>query len=658
MEKLENLKIQALLLFVLQVIATIVVYFLGSTNLAYTLGISVSLNGLIVFWIIYRYDKVKQEINIDISRILGQDAKDALEYGELGIVTYDDNYEITWVSEFLIQRNYDIIGKKAGSWFEVINDLFKSSVDKVIAKDGMYTYEIFKKDNSQVLYVKDITSYNNLYKKYSSESIVVGLLHLDNYMEVSQYEDEAKLSLINANLRQPLVDWARKYGMLIRRLRSDRYLVILDEEILNKISKDHFNILNTIRTASSEIDAAITLSMAFAKGTKDLTKLDIMVNDVLELALTRGGDQVALRKYGDETKFFGGNSEAQEKRSKVRVRVMANALREAILDSENVYIVGHKNMDFDSMGAALFMSRLVTSYDKKAYIVSKSGGVEAQLANTLETVGKSINNRHYFISDSEASKKLKRNDLVIVVDHHSPSQTGAPLLIEKCDKLVIVDHHRRSTNFMENPMLVYVEASASSVSELVAEFIPYCNNIDINDTEATILYLGILVDTNRFKTRTGSRTFEACAILKKYGVDPTKAEESLKEDFDEFIEKSAIINNSIRVHDNIVIATSDDNKYTSRTLMSQVADYFLTIKGIEAAFVIGREGDKFVNISARSKGIINVQIIMESLGGGGHFTMAALQKESVNIDEMKQILENRIDEYILEEKDNETDINR
>ncbi|MEG0314819.1 MAG: DHH family phosphoesterase [Erysipelotrichaceae bacterium] len=659
MERLENFKVQIGILIIAQVLSVVVIFILGYTGLGYGIAAYLIIDIAIVVWIMYRFEQDKTIRDIDISRILGSDAKDALIYGEIGIITYDENYNVTWINDFLESRNLNIIGKKATNWLPEINELFQGDVDVIEANDGTYMYEVTRKENAQVLYIKDVSRYNELKYRYTQEGLVVGLLHLDNYMEVSQYEDEAKISLINTNLRQPLVDWAKKHGMFIRRLRSDRYLIILDEKIYQEIVEDHFSILNTIRIASGEIEAAITLSMAFARGSKDLRVLDAMVNDVLELAQSRGGDQVAIRKYGDDVKFFGGNTEAPEKRSRVRVRVMSQAIKEAILEAENVFIVGHKNMDFDCMGSALFMSSLVQAYDKKAYIVSTSGGIEQQLAEAMHKYQTILNKRHKFISDGEALKTAKSGDLVIAVDHHNPSQSNAPEILSKLDKVIVIDHHRRSEDFIYNPLLVYVESAASSVSELVVEFIPYqTNKLHIYEEEATIMYLGILIDTNRFKTRTGSRTFEAAASLKKLGVDPITAEGLLKESFDDVAGKTLILKYAKMYGKNIVIAALKEETVVTRTLMSQVADYLLTIKGIEASFVIAKDGPVTTAISARSTGLINVQVIMESMHGGGHFTAAALQRVDTTVDILEKECKEMIDSYLKEEKQNESNTNK
>lgn len=651
MERLENFKVQVGIIIIAQIIALIVLYLAQFTQLAIALLIFLAINITLIVWIMYRYQDDKVNRDIDISRILGTDAKDALVFGEVGIITYDEQYIATWVNDFLDARRIDIRGKKVTSWIPEINELFQGDVDTILGADDDYIYEITRKDHGQVLYVRDVTQLQTMREAYGREQIVVGLLQLDNYMEIQQYEDEAKMALINTNLRQPLIHWATTYGMFIRRLRSDRFLVMLNEEIFAKAVKDRFAILNQIRQAADDIDVSITLSMAFARGTSDYALMDTMVNDLLELAQSRGGDQVAVKRFGENVKYFGGNSEAQEKRSKVRVRVMAQAIKEAITDADRIFIVGHKIMDFDCMGSALCVDRICSAYGKKGYIVSQSGGIEDQLSHALDTYHQKLNERHTFISDNEAMRMLKSNDLVIAVDHNSPDQCGAPLTLAGSDKVMVIDHHRRSENFMVSPLLVYIESSASSVSELVTELLPYqSNRVDISLEEATLMYLGILVDTNRFKMRTGSRTFEAAAQLKKLNVDPIEAENMLKETFEDFEAKTNILKFAQAYGHNMIISAVEHTEIISRTLMSQSADALLNVKGIEASFVIAKTAENSVAISARSKGVINVQVLMEKMNGGGHFSAAALQRENETVQQVKEELMNTIDAYIKEEE--------
>lgn len=651
MDRLENFKIQIGIIIIAESVLAAFLFLAGFTSAAIIFGICVVFHSIIIVWTILRYEKDKKNRDIDISRVLGHDAKDALVFGQIGIIIYDEQYNVTWFNDFLEERGLDLIGKKLNSWNASLNQLFTGDVDVVTMKDEPYIYEVTRKENAQVLYIKDITKLKEVSRKYDEEKLVIGLVHLDNYMDVSQYEDEAKISLMNTNLRQPLVEWTKKFGMATRRLRSDRYLVVLNERIYADILKDKFSILNLVRNNANETGVAITVSMSFARGSSDMKVLDNMANDLLELAQSRGGDQVAVKVYGSDVKYYGGNSEAQEKRSRVRVRVMSQAIKEAILDVNKVFIVGHRNMDFDCMGSCLCMSRICAANTREVYIVSQSGGIEEQLSDALNQFAPILHERHRFITEEEAMKIATKDDLVIAVDFHNPNHCNAPALLKAVDKVIVIDHHRRSEAFIENPLLVYVETSASSVSELVTEFVPYSSSrLDLCEEEVTIMYLGILIDTNRFKSRTGARTFEAAALLRKLGVDPIEAENLLKENFSDFEAKTNILKYGNIVFGNMIVAAVKSDSIFSRTLMSQVADQLLTIKGIEASFVIAKSSGTTVAVSARSKGVVNVQLIMEAMNGGGHFTAAALARDHVRVDDIESELLGVIDRMNKQEE--------
>lgn len=655
MEKLENFKFQLAILLVSEILILGLFRLFGMPmNTIFLILFIILFNVFLVIWVIVRYDREKKNRDLDLSRILGTDAKDALLFGEVGILIYDDNMNVTWFNDFLAERGFNLMGKKVSSWNPVMNELFTNESDSVIVRDGSYIYEVSQKENSTVLYVKDVTLYETLKEENQANKTVLGLIQLDNYMEVSQYEDESMNSQMNLQLRQPVFDWAREYGIVVRRIRSDRFYIIMNEEIYERILNDRFTILNTIRRNSKEIGINVTLSMAIARGNKPLSELDEMVISLMELTQNRGGDQVAVKVGDADVKYYGGNTEATEKRSRVRARVMAKAVRDALMEADNVFIVGHKNMDFDCMGANLALSCIARGFDKRVYIVSESGGIEEQCSQALSVFSKELKERHSFVTEAEALKVMKDDDLVIAADFHNPDHCNAPGVLEDANKVILIDHHRRSDKFIDNPLLVYVETSASSVSELITEFIPYmANKVEIGEIEATFLYLGILIDSNRFKARTGARTFEACAMLRTLGVDPNVAEDLIKENIQEFEEKSSIMRYGHVVFDDMMIAAVTSKEILSRTMMSKCADAMLAIKGIEASYVIGYSKENTVSVSARSKGNVNVQKLMEAIGGGGHFSAAALMRENVTVEEIEKELLDVIEDSLKEEENDE-----
>lgn len=583
----------------------------------------------------------------DISRVLGKEAKDALSFGNIGLITYDADYIVTWCSPYFAEHGIDIVNQKVTSWIDNIRMLFDEEVDVVVGHYKDQIYEIARKEDNRLLYVKDITEYYDLRQKYINQDVVVGLMQLDNYLEYQQYENEEMIANINTHLRAPLVSWAKENGMFIRRIRSDRFLVILNQEILRKVRAKNFSILQLIRDKSMALNTSITLSLAFAYGTSEYPKLDDMLNELIELCQSRGGDQVAIRRMGEPVQYIGGNSEAGSGRSKVRARIMAQSIQQAINDSNAIYIAGHYMSDFDCLGAALSVSNWATALNKNAYIVLKSVPRDAQLQMTMDHYKQTLNERHIFITPEQAMERINYNeDLLILVDHAIGSISSCGMFLEQCKRMIVIDHHRRNDYFVKNTMLSYVESSASSSCELIVELLQNIpNHIPIYEAEATIMYLGIIVDTNRFKMHTDSRTFEACSALRAWGANAPLAERALKEDYSHFMLKQQMIMQA-KPFMNEMMISSVENRIVDRTTLAQVSDSLLLIKGIRASFTIAytAKDPSVVCISARGDGTVNVQMIMEKMNGGGHFSAAALERKNCTVAQIKQELCNVIKE--------------
>ena len=649
-EKWRGFYIIAIILSVCYMVFAIVngEYVFALIGLVLTCVFSFSFLGL---WRSLKLHGVKTEV--DISRVLGRDAKDALSFGHIGILTYDNEYIVTWASPYFKENNINIVNQKLTSWIENIRTLFDEDVDVVIGKYQDKIYEITRKNDAQILYVRDITDYYNLRQDYLNNGIVVGLMQLDNYMEYQSYEDEELIAKINTHLRSPIITWAKENNMLIRRLRSDRFFVVCNQQILKKIRSQNFTILQVIKDEANQLDVSITLSMAFAYGTNDFKILDGMVNELIELAQSRGGDQVAIRASSGTVQFVGGNSETSSTRSKVRVRIMAQSIQEAINDSANIFIAGHIMSDFDCMGAALSISNWVTGSNKRAYIVLKDVPRDSQLQELMDKYKSVLDERHSFITVSEAMNMINYDeDLLIMVDHGIPAISSAKEFLDRCQRIVVLDHHRRGDAFVKHTMLTYIESTASSTCELIVELLQnITNHIPIYEAEATIMYLGILVDTNRFKMHTDARTFEAAAALRSWGANASLAEKSLCEDFSRFTLKHHLIQMAHLYLGKYLVVCVDEP--VDKTILAQVSESLLLVKGCVASFTIGKVKNEpsTAAISARSDGTFNVQKIMEALNGGGHFSAAAVERKETEPQTMKQELLK-----VLEEEENESNL--
>ncbi|MDI9540951.1 MAG: DHH family phosphoesterase [Bacillota bacterium] len=648
LNKMDRIKIIALIILLIEIALALLFEFILKINYSFLAYVFIAANFVFLIYIFLIMELDKRKRTVDINRVLGTEAKEALEYGMVGIIIYDEKYIVTWASDFFENRKINIIGEKITKVFPEMATIFSGNNHRAVITDEDGTkFECIKEEGSQVVFVKDITEIYDLKKAYQNEKIVLGLISLDNYEETIRNEDEQKIAQINTNIRQRIVSWAINNGAIIRRIRSDRFFVVINYENFKNMLNSRFEILNEIKDKARNLNVSITSSMAYSYGDASFDELDSTLNSMLELVLSRGGDQVAVKQHGKEVEFFGHSSEASEKTSKVRARVMSQSLEKIFNESSDVFIIPHNEADLDSFGACLGISRIVFSLGKKAYIVFNGINIEPVTEAIYEENIMSLIENHIFISEEEALSFMDEESLVVAVDHHSLDLTSTPRLVEKAEKIVIIDHHRRKSETNISAMLIYNEPSASSTVELVTELMQYSQNvIELSELEATIMYAGILVDTDELKTRTNARTFEACATLKKSGSNTALAYYWLKEGIQDFIDKTTISKHVEIVREGIAVsAVKKEEKYLSRTALAKGANHICSIKGIQAAFVIAQIDSNTFAISARSNGQINVQIIMEKMGGGGHFNAAGLQRTNTSLKALKEELILIIEQY-------------
>ncbi|MBO7703560.1 MAG: DHH family phosphoesterase [Solobacterium sp.] len=614
-------------------------------------GIFLVVQAALFLFLTDRMDTLFNEQAAGVKEALGASAKEAFLFGRVGMIMYDDDYVITWMSDLFEALGINRVGYKVLSWLPEADPLISGLSDLVQVQLDERVYQITRRADEPVLIFRDITEEFHSRLSFEEGRPVVGIAVLDNYEESTQYEDDATVANINKAVRTPLTDYCNDHGILLKRISSSRYYMILNEKSFSDLAADHFSIINTVRKAASDQNISVTLSMAFARGGVRLSELDETVVRLIDLAQSRGGDQVVVQKSGEDVKFFGGSTEAQEKRSRVRVRVMAHSLRELISRSSNVIVCGHRNMDFDCIGAAIGVSRFAQALHKQVCIIEKTGGVEEKLRAVLEANAKELSQEVRFVTESEAINQLQDNTLTVMVDHHNSKQSNGSKLLEAAKKVAVIDHHRRSTEMGVKPVLVYIEAGASSACELITELMPYISNrVELSDLDANIMLAGMMIDTNRFHVRTGARTFEAASALRKLGADPMEVDEYLKDTYDEFTLKAECMSLAKR-YDHGILTVPYTKGSLSRTMMSQVADRLLSIQDVEAVFVIADSTDGETCISARSNGKVNVQIIMEGMNGGGHMTAAAMQRKRCSIDDLEQELLKEINVYFNEVND-------
>jgi cyclic-di-AMP phosphodiesterase len=544
-----------------------------------------------------------------------------------GIILYNEDKEIQWHNAFIanVAGRPHAVGEPLSQLFPVLQQPHKDKDAPIETSIGGRVYELLFRHQERVLYVRDMTEMWTFKKRYEDEKLALGIVMMDNLEEVAQGMDEQQRALMLSRVTGAINEWALKYGLFLRRITSDRYLIITNQAALKQLELSRFELLDEVREMTMDLKLPMTLSIGLAAGTDNIVQLGQLSQSSLDIALGRGGDQ-AVVKVGQRQSFYGGKSNAVEKRTRVRARVIAHALRDLMKESDNIVIMGHKMPDMDSIGAAIGVFKAAQLYGKEAFIVLE--GVNPAIQKMMEMLKEDEKLYRRFISPEQALTITGKRSLVVVVDTHRATMVVEQRLLQQSDRIVIVDHHRRSEEFIEDAVLIYMEPYASSTCELVTELLQYIHERIVLDVrEATALLAGITVDTKSFSFRTGSRTFEAASFLRRSGADSMLIQRMLKEDLDEYIRKAEIIRHAEVFRDNIAIAVYDSGKQLPQLLIAQAADTLLNMTGIKASFVIGLRTDGMVGISARSLGQINVQIVMERLGGGGHFTNAAAQMQ-------------------------------
>lgn len=496
-----------------------------------------------------------------------------------------------------------------------------------------------------ILYFIDETEKYNLIKENQDKDTCVGIIMVDNYEEVMQRVNAEQKTQLMARVESTIYDWVNQTSGILVKEDRDTYVYVFEHRNLEKIKEDKFAILDSIKDIVRKDKIQLTLSIAIS--TEGDTDNDVYksASAAMDVILGRGGDQAVIRENG-KYQFFGGKVEEVEKRTKVKARIVAHALEELISECEKVVIMGHSNPDIDAIGSALGVYRIARTLRKDAYIVADKES--ASIKTFAECLPEGYN--EVLINKEKALDIIDAETLLVVVDTHKKSYVEQPELLEKTNKIVVIDHHRRSADFISQSILTFQEVYASSAAELVTELIQYTQTeVELPTIEAEALYAGIMMDTKNFTFKTGVRTFEAAAYLRRCGIDIIKVKKWFQSDLESYNRISEIVKKSEIIHDTIAIATYDVQEKDTSLICAKAADELLTIGNITASFVLGQMENK-ICISGRSIGDVNVQVILEKLGGGGHITLAGAQLENMTIEEAKQELINKIEEYFAEKE--------
>lgn len=554
----------------------------------------------------------------------------------------------TYIKELSVEIKDEIEQRKATTKGKTNQDIIRQvEIDKKIYQ-VVGKYVNVKKSKTEymvILYFINDTENIKLQKEYKDSKSCVGIIMVDNYEETMQRLESEEKPQVIAQIDKYIYEWTDDTNGILIKTEKDRYLYFFEQRYLDSIKEDKFSVLDKIKDINLKEEVQFTLSIAISnEGNTDKEKYK-SAQAAMDIVLGRGGDQAVIRE-NDIYKFFGGRVQEVEKRTKVKARVVAQALENLIKKSKKVMIMGHTNPDMDCVGASLGIYRLAKTLNKNAYIVIDTK------TSTLEAFRKSIEKTEEYedviINKEVALENVEEDTLLVVVDTHKINYVESTELLDKVKEVVIIDHHRRSADFIENATITFQEVYASSASELVTELLQYVEeNIELKTIEAESLYAGIMMDTKNFTYKTGVRTFEAAAYLRKCGVDIIRVKKWFQSNLESFNRIAEIVGKAEIVNDTIAISTYEEKAKDVNIVCAKAADELLTISEITASFVIGKLDDK-VCISGRSIGDINVQIILEKLGGGGHITLAGAQVEDMTIEEVKQELINRIEEYFSE----------
>ncbi len=496
-----------------------------------------------------------------------------------------------------------------------------------------------------MLYFIDETEIVKLKKEYKDSKSCVTIIMIDNYEETMQQLESEEKPQVTAEIDKCIYEWTDKTNGVLIKSDRDKYVYLFEQRYFESVKEDKFSILDKVKEIQTKENVQITLSIAISNdGLTDKEKYK-SAQAAMDVVLGRGGDQAVIRE-NEIYKFYGGRAEEVEKRTKVKARVVAHALENLIKDASKVMIMGHTNPDIDSMGSSMGIYRLAKSLGKKAYIIDSTE------TNTLESfkndLAKEPEYEDILITKEVAEENMDKETLVVIVDTHKTTYVEAPELLKRTDKKVIIDHHRRSADYIEDATLTFQEVYASSAAELVTELLQYAEvRVDLKTIEAESLYAGIMMDTKNFTFKTGVRTFEAAAYLRRCGVNIIRVKKWFQSNLETFNKIAGIVKKAEIVNETIAIATYEKKDKEASLICAKAADELLTISDITASFVMGKVGNK-ICISGRSIGDINVQVILEKLGGGGHITLAGAQVEGMTMEETKQELINRINEYFSE----------
>ena len=565
----------------------------------------------------------------------------------LGVILCTDEGEIEWVNPYIQQLldNEAIVGsdlQQVSEQLAEIVSLWPDEEKRVTELEWLgHVFQLQVQPELNAVYLMDCTTAAQVTADFEDHKLFLGIVSLDNYDEVTEGMSDAEASTLRTYVTKTLSDWMTDHEIYARRLSVDRYLLIGYRSALEKAENDKFNLLKAIRESTSVQNAQITLSIGIAYNEMAIDTLAENAQANLDLALGRGGDQVVVKSSTGSARFYGGNTNPMAKRTRVRARVISQALADLFDQADQVFVMGHKRPDMDSFGGALGVRRLAEMLGKPAWVVYEETGREhSDIGLLLEQMFEDVADENALLTPNEVLTQMTDQSLLVLVDHSKPSLSESQEVYEALkDRVVIIDHHRRGEEFPEEPQLVYVESYASSTSELVTELFEYQPRRaqGLRRLEATAMLAGIQIDTKSFTLRSGTRTFDAAGYLRAVGADGNLLQDFMKETVDSYRNRAHLIERA-KIHGSVAIAVGEDDAQYDSVVAAQAADSLLQMIGVTSSYVITRRDNDTVAVSARSTGIVSVQLVMEAMGGGGHLSNAATQVKDTSTEEVYELL--------------------
>ena len=675
-EALRKMRVRTLVLLSIEIVllgAGISLYYLDYPEgfrefmvIDYWIAVSIALmviDILFLWFSEFRLSRIRQKTDLEAASIIGSDVQAAYTFGMIGLIVVDEDDVVMWSNDLFRDRALNLLDRNILEWEPKLAELKASPADIAIdIENGGKHYSVKYLADARLYIFKDTTEYQDIFRFSQRQATSIGIIMLDNYSDLAGKTEDDNNDLVS-KIRAAIMEYCRNFGVLLRRFRNDSYFAVCNFESLDRMERDGFTLLETIHLLGKGQTIRPTLSVGFAHGfDESVNKLNEMANNAIDIAMSRGGDQVVVSHYGEDLRFYGGKSAALENTSRVHFRSLADSFMGIVGGASEVIVSGHKDMDMDALGSCLGIKAMVDRYvDEKTgktvpcHIVYDFKMTEKKTRDALTSMLSKSEIDRITITPREAEERIRPTTLFVVVDVSVPKNVMGEEALSKSSKTIVIDHHRRGEEFIDKPVLTYIDPSAGSCSEIIAELVHYSSlnpRIEIPATYATIMLSGMFLDTNFFKSpSTGARSFEAAEILKEFGAENSKADDLLKDEIEEYRLVTSILSTMKRPAgaDGVYYCVVDERDIVTPATLAKVANQVMRIKDVRAVFVMGRIENTVVGLSARSDGSISVQLLAEKLGGGGgHLTAAACRFANVSVAVVESRLLDILKSYLAE----------